>query len=197
MDDKELSIDEQKRIIKIIKDEIIDFFYTEKLTTKEQIKGIDNIITGQLLNFPKTKEQDFYVEHLKKHKALLENSFIDIYLKSPKEDKPVAKVKGECVLKENRYKKIFSNDFGFTLFSKWHNLHKEDGSVYLANYSFIFNALQKDSLIVCRNVEFIRFLANDEYCIDIAKIDSRQSGKNNNKYILYNSLKELLEASTI
>jgi hypothetical protein len=88
---------------------------------------------------------------------------------------------------KNQYENIFINDKAYELFLTLHNLYKERKK-YLADYSFLYQAMQKDNLVVCRGVDFKRFLSK-EFDITIEKIDSRQSGTNP-KTTLYNSIKE-------
>jgi len=89
---------------------------------------------------------------------------------------------------ENPYEKIFKSNLGFTIYQKLHENFK-DSVKYLANYSFIFYALQKDDFIICKGSDFKRFLS-EHYDIHIEKIDARQIGTNS-KMKLYNAIKEV------
>ncbi len=93
----------------------------------------------------------------------------------------------EYILIKNRYPHIFKDDFGFTLFTKMFEFYKDEGK-HLANFSFLFYAMEKEFL-VCKQVDFIRLLENEEYNIFIDKIDSRQIGSPT-KTKLYNSVKD-------
>ena len=101
--------------------------------------------------------------------------------------KPGAILKDELI-------KIFKNNIGFLVFTKMFELYKTETND-LANFSFLFYAMEKDFL-VCSQTEFRGFLRSAKYNIDIEKIDSRQSG-NNKKTKLYNSIKEMCQNSTI
>lgn len=94
-------------------------------------------------------------------------------------------------LLKNEFDKIFKNDIGFTIFTKMFELYKPEEKTHLANFSFLFYAMEKDFL-ACSQTEFVKFLENDKYDVNIEKIDSRQSGKNK-KSKLYNSIKETLQ----
>jgi len=92
-------------------------------------------------------------------------------------------------LTKNKYTKIFINDLGFNLFEKMFELYEDDDKIN-ANFSFLFYAMDEEFL-VCSQKEFIDFVGNEEYKINISKIDSRQSGSNK-KSKLYNSIKKSL-----
>lgn len=97
--------------------------------------------------------------------------------------------KPDNVLLQNKHPKIFKNDLGFTLFTKMHELYKEEVKKLQANFSFLYYAMEKDFLN-CSQKSYIEFLGS--YNIFIDKVDSRQSGTNN-KSKLYNSIKERLQ----
>jgi hypothetical protein len=86
-------------------------------------------------------------------------------------------------IQKNQNPTIFKNDLGQTIFNDLHNLYKNEDKI-LANYSFVFYALQKKYL-VCSNANFINYLSTLDIQID--KIDSRQSG-NTNKTSLFNAV---------
>lgn len=88
---------------------------------------------------------------------------------------------------KNEFDKIFKNDIGFTIFNKMFELYKVE-TKHLANFSFLFYAMEKDFL-VCSQADYILFLRDEKFNIDIEKIDSRQSGTNK-KSKLYNVIKE-------
>lgn len=110
-----------------------------------------------------------------------------------KEHRQFEAVKPDEVLKNN-FDNIFKNDIGFTIFTKMFKLYNNETN-HLANFSFLFHAMEKDFL-VCSQTEFREFLRNNRYNIEIEKIDSRQSGKNK-KAQLYNSIKEKYQPNTI
>lgn len=116
------------------------------------------------------KYLEFYNEFLKNRLSEIEN---------PKEK-----------LLVNKYTHIFKDDFEFTLFQEMHKIYKEDTKHDLANYSFLFYAMQKDKFIICKQKEFLEFLG--KYDISIPKIDSRQIGENVRKEPLYKATKENL-----
>lgn len=88
---------------------------------------------------------------------------------------------------KNEFPKIFSDGNAYVIFLKLHNVYKTE-KTHLANYSFIYNSMYRDSFIICKGTEFINFL-NENYDITIDKIDSRQNGRDNKKYKFYNSIK--------
>lgn len=116
------------------------------------------------------------------------NMRFDIEARSIKHQTAKA-VNPDAILK-NEFDKIFKNDIGFIIFSKMFELYKPENT-HLANFSFLFYAMEKDFL-VCSQTEFVKFLENDKYNVNIEKIDSRQSGTNK-KSKLYNSIKETLQ----
>jgi len=95
-------------------------------------------------------------------------------------------------LEQNKYHKIFSDDLGYTLFNEWHKQHKTETKL-LANFSFIYIALDKDSLVVCNQPDYIEFLSQLDPPIIIDKVDSRQQGNDNKKYKLYEANKKRLK----
>jgi hypothetical protein len=88
---------------------------------------------------------------------------------------------------KNKYENVFKNDKAYKLFLEMHKKYIGEEKD-LANYSFLYYAMLKDKLIICRGVEFIRFLSK-EFDVTIDKIDNRQSGTNY-KYTLYNAIKD-------
>lgn len=84
---------------------------------------------------------------------------------------------------------IFTNDFAFTLFDKMKNIFLQNDTPQ-ADYSFLFDIMQKNGFVICSGVSFIDFLSN--YDIYITKIDSSKTG-NKKKTLLYNSIKENLQ----
>lgn len=77
----------------------------------------------------------------------------------------------------NPYPAIFKNK-GYKVFERMHDNYK-DKSNPVANYSFLYYAMQHDELIHCGGAEFIDFLATKDVSLD--RIDSRQSGHNKRK----------------
>lgn len=86
----------------------------------------------------------------------------------------------------NPHPNIFSDTKGYSIFTNLRAIY-DSSSSYRADFSFLYYAMFKDKLIVCRNIEFIQFLSS-EYDITIDKIDSRQSGQNK-RTPLYESIK--------
>jgi len=79
---------------------------------------------------------------------------------------------------------------GYKVFRKMHSIYK-DKKYPIANYSFLYYAMKKDDLIHCTGLKFIEFLATDN--VNLEKIDSRQSGKNN-RMDFYNEIKSSIIA---
>ena len=90
------------------------------------------------------------------------------------------------VVRSNPYPEIFTL-IGYKIFLKMHDSYKCEENKQ-AHYSFLFYALRRDGYLVCSNKDFIHFLSS--YNIHITKIDSRQSGKDNNRVAHYESVKE-------
>lgn len=88
---------------------------------------------------------------------------------------------------KNEYPTIFKDENAYAIFLELHKIYR-DKKTHLAYYSFIHISMQKDNLIICNGTEFIKFLS-EEKDIAIDKIDSRQNGKENKKYMLYNNIK--------
>lgn len=123
--------------------------------------------------------EEYLFDSQKPHKVLDILSWLDVKLMTEK-DTP---------LLNNQYHKIFSNDLGYTLFNEWNEQHKDETNL-LANYSFIYIALEKDNLVVCTQTDYVDFLSQLDKPIIIDKVDSRQQGKSNKKYKLYESNKK-------
>ncbi|WP_028871011.1 hypothetical protein [Psychroserpens burtonensis] len=83
---------------------------------------------------------------------------------------------------QNPHPRIFEDSYSYNLFLKMNEYYSSNKND-VANYSFLFYAMQNDNFIICGNKEFIEFLSSIYIYID--RIDSRQSGTNN-KYDLYN-----------
>jgi len=132
-------------------------------------------------------EKEFFKFYIIKIEELLERLSIYKNGQKPKMEKPIELLK-------NENDKVFKNDAGFTIFTKMFEIYKDDKNA-LANFSFLFYAMEKDFL-VCTQTEFREFLRDEKYNIEIDKIDSRQSGKTN-KTKLYNSIKERYQSNTI
>ena len=90
---------------------------------------------------------------------------------------------------KNEFIQIFKNDIGFTLFTKMKGLYS-DPNTQQADFSFLFDIMQKDGFVICTGKKFIEFLKDFDICI--TKIDSSKTG-NKNKTKLYNSIKENLQ----
>ena len=171
-------------------------FYKRCLTsinielTKLKKKG-NRILTG-LTGMGTRPDPLLYLEYMKreiKHKSLQTNE-------TPKPQQTES-VNPDEVLK-NEFDKIFKNDIGFTIFTKMFEIYK-DNKNKLANFSFLFFVMEKDFL-VCSQTDFVKFLENDKYDVNISKIDNRQwylDMNQNNKTKLYNSIKERYHSNTI
>lgn len=83
---------------------------------------------------------------------------------------------------------IFKNYFAFELFEKMKGLYSGTRTPQ-ADYSFLFDIMQKEDFVICTGVKFIEFLS--DFDISITKIDSSKTG-NKRKTILYKSTKENL-----
>ena len=127
------------------------------------------------------------------NQALEKIKFIEKWILENKGNIPQQETKTDNILLENKYHKIFSDDLGYTLFNEWYNQHKTE-SKELANFSFIYNDLNKDSLVVCSQPDYVEFLSQLNPPIIIDKVDSRQQVKGNKKFKLYNSNKKRFEA---
>lgn len=97
---------------------------------------------------------------------------------------PEEKVNSEI----NLYPDIFTNKIGYSIFERINKKFISQKETHLANYSFLFYALQKDNFLLCTPTEFKNFLS-DNFQIELDKIDTRQSGKSK-KTILYEAIKE-------
>lgn len=106
-------------------------------------------------------------------------------IKAPQQDEGL---KPAEVLK-NPDETIFKDDFAFTLFDKMKGLYK-DNSTPQADYSFLFDIMQKDGFVICTGIKFIEYLSKLD--ISMTKIDSSKTG-NKLKTKLYNAIKENLQ----
>lgn len=127
-------------------------------------------------------------------KELWLRNFINIISKIAKNIRIIAALESEEneKLLKNNHPKIFKNDKGFTIFFKMFSHYKTETKTELANFSFLFFAMEKDFL-VCSQTDFVNFLASEKYNIHIDKIDSRQwrfDMNQNKKSKLFNSIKE-------
>lgn len=165
-----------KILEKVLEDyfETADFYDREELEGKELINGnLVSIKTGTSIDYILfSKELDFKKDKLQQ-------------LTQPKEtESPKEK------LLDNAYPAIFKDDFAFTLFEEMHKIYKEDTKHELANYSFLFYAMQKDKFIRCGNQAFLEFLVL--YDVSIPKIDSRQKEETIKNKPLFIAKKESL-----
>lgn len=92
-------------------------------------------------------------------------------------------------LLNNPYPNIFSDDFAYTLFNRLYN-HFKDHKSEEANFSFVWYALEKDKLVICKQNSFINFLG--DLNIFLSKINSTQKNDTNTKWSIYQSLKNSL-----
>lgn len=93
-------------------------------------------------------------------------------------------------LEENLMPQIFANDFGYTLFRKLHEIYK-DNQATEANYSFIWYALEKEELIICRQRKYLDYLSSLN--VYLPKINSIQKNENNRKWATFKSIKTSIE----
>ncbi|MCY2686771.1 hypothetical protein [Salinimicrobium sp. TH3] len=87
------------------------------------------------------------------------------------EDKKQTPPKENLQLRKNPFPEIFSNDLGYTLFLKMHEIYKDE-SKDNSNYSFLYYALEKDFL-VCKGTKFIEFAITQFDVKDYTRNDSR------------------------
>jgi hypothetical protein len=109
------------------------------------------------------------------------------YLEAKKSTKPNAFNPDEFL--KNPYKTIFKDDFAFALFDKMKGLYS-DTNTPQADYSFLFDIMQKEGFVICTGIKFIDFLKVFDICI--TKIDSSKTG-NKRKTKLYNATIENLQ----
>lgn len=172
---------------------LLGLLFNEK---EQQNKFID-------IEISRTKErinsQREFLSKMKRLKFSFKENEIEIceayiqYLKRKKDEvKQPQQIETDEMLLKNQEIKIFNSDFGFTLFIKMYEHYKAENT-HLANFSFLFFAMEKDFL-VCNQADFVRFLETEKYDISIGKIDNRQlEWQKNKKAKLYNSIKEQLQ----
>jgi small nuclear ribonucleoprotein (snRNP)-like protein len=163
-------------------------FIQNEIQKEVRIETFNNISFNDCLKF-----NSYMNTFLEEIENIIENQNIKINgIKSitPEEPQQPEANNTDEELHKNEYITIFKNDLGFLIFNKMFELYKPDNKD-LANFSFLFYAMEKDFL-VCNQTNFIKFLENDKYDVNIEKIDSRQSGENK-KSKLYNSIKETLQ----
>ncbi len=95
----------------------------------------------------------------------------------------------QATFEKNPYEQIFSNDLGYTIFLKMHNLYKEKEIKNNSNYSFLYYALDKDNFLTCIGTEFINFSITEFDVKDFTRIDNRYK-EDYNKSKLYNAIKD-------
>ena len=85
--------------------------------------------------------------------------------------------------------RIFTSKKGQAIFDEWQELHKDNYSTHLADYSFIFRALEKDGFIQfgIRGTQFIDFL--EDYNISIGKLKTFNKCNTTKRINLYNTIK--------
>ncbi|TVZ23453.1 hypothetical protein JM84_2378 [Dokdonia sp. Hel_I_63] len=91
----------------------------------------------------------------------------------------------DTISQENPHPLIFRSLEGFLIFEKLHNDYKKE-KYHLANYSFLFYALERDGLLNSTQKSFRDFLATQNIFID--KIDARQAGRDNKKVNYYRTI---------
>ena len=151
-----------------------DFNEGEELDGSEFINGVLTVTkTG-------TASDYFYFDNELK---FLKQKRMDI--KEPQQ--PEAVIPDEVL--KNPHDKIFKNDFAFTLFDKMKGYYS-DTHTPQADYSFLFDIMQKEGFVICTGTKFIDFIK--DFDISITKIDSSKTG-NKRKTTLYNATKENLQ----
>lgn len=168
--DLQTAIFTQKRFVKLFND-CIDLLIKSQFCIDIYKSPLKNDFENVIATF----ENEININELS-----LINSLVS---KQPEADKP------DDVLLKNKYIKIFKNDIGFTLFDKMKGLYS-DTNTQQADYSFLFDIMQKDGFVICTGVKFVEFLK--DFDITITKIDSSKTG-NKQKAKLYKSIKEPLE----
>ena len=166
------------------------FSQNDKIKNLQIINESIEYLELEYLNIKMFGEKEpYHIEPQKKFLKTKRNSIkeqikIDKLTKSYNQQakhEPISNVK----LKINPHIEIFKNDIGYTLFLDLHNIYKSKQN-HLANYSFVFYALENDYL-VCSGNDFKKFISTLDIHID--KIDTRQSGTNN-RTPLFNSIQE-------
>lgn len=152
-----------------------DDFTRDKDTPKDQQQNW----LKHTYNFVKDFKDNNLSNRISKSEAVAFYEWYDVLI-NDFENKGV----NENSLDENINITIFKNDLGQTLFNQLHKIYKNEEKNYLANYSFLFYALQKNYL-VCSGTKFVNHLSTLD--INIHKIDTRQSGTNT-KTRLFNSI---------
>lgn len=173
-----------KETITLIKQYKERYFYIfNRLSDLDKIEFYSNTQThiNKILN---AQTESKYFEVLTNLLKEIESHYLQF--KNPVEELEPQQIEknAKVEISKNEYIDVFTNDLGQTLFFELHNIYK-DKKYHLANYSFLFYALEKDYL-VCNGTDFIKFLS--KFDINIDKIDSRQSGTINNKTPLFNSV---------
>jgi hypothetical protein len=174
-------LQKQKKSLGLLYNEVNQ---TEKFISNEIKRSVD-IIDNAKESFLKRTQHKF------ESKELLVNVY-ESYIYFLDQHQQVKMNNTDEVLLKNEDITIFKNDIGFTLFIKMFELYKDE-KTELANFSFLFFAMEKDFL-VCSQADFVKFLENEKYNISIEKIDNRQfKWQINKKSKLYNSIKETLQ----
>ncbi|MGM0934043.1 MAG: hypothetical protein ACQEWD_11420 [Bacteroidota bacterium] len=96
-------------------------------------------------------------------------------------------ISNSTAINTNPYPSIFASEKGYLIFERLNKKYIKTDN-HLANYSFLFYALETDKFLLCTGTEFKLFLSKN-YQIEIDKIDSRQSGTNK-KTIAYEAIKD-------
>jgi hypothetical protein len=154
-----------------------EFYYSKYLekalkTSKELIKKATETIDKNELDKDEKELLEFWREKL---------------IKTLQSSLEFSKSKVIEKIVENPFPSVFLSGLAYQLFLKLHNIYKLKKVNYVANYSFVFYALDSDNLLVCNQTGYIDFL-NDNYEILMDRIDIRQN-KNEKKMRLYNSYK--------
>lgn len=164
----------------------------------EKLITTQNIFLAELQSLGSERNsefEDFHNEVLYELKKDTRNKFenqkqfdeLKSFIDSKYQSIELQKIADKSKLPTNPFPTIFQNKIAFDLFETMNNHYSEEKKTELANYSFLYYAMTKDLFIICKGVDFIKFLSIN-YKIDIDKIDNRQY-RNNSKIKLYNALK--------
>lgn len=216
---KEKLLELEKKIIKFIEDYIIENeknienikFLITKLLLKKIVEsniilenGFDDDddyiiynLNGSYTHKNLTSAMKLVFKRQEKFKEKIKEDFGIYYVKSDFEIylenlKPELSSKSKKKLEKNCFPNIFPNDLGYTLFNSYQKIYEENKTIYQANYSFLYYALDKDNLIIRNQKKFIEFLSHT-FDIHLTKIDSKK--KNNpEKLMEYNLIKTLISS---
>lgn len=165
---------------KTTKEVLGEYFFDKYIhALRDNLDNIEkeiNFYEGLL--FSEGDDSHGYYTHFK---PLLEKRISELILPQP------GAVKFEIL--KNPHETIFKDAFAFAIFDKMKTLFTGTKTPQ-ADYSFLFDIMQKDGFVICSGAKFIDFLK--EFDISLTKIDSFKTG-NKQKTMLYNATKENLQ----